>query len=86
MLASIATNSLRGRLGWGPSYAVTAVKPDARLGLQQLAELIEAGKLKPTVKVYPLRDAAAAHAELQRGHTRGKLVLSVAQLDAAATS
>lgn len=57
------------------------MRHDAKLGLVQVAELIEAGKLKPAVgRVFPLADAAAAHELLEAGHVRGKLVLDVAAL------
>jgi len=46
--------------------------------LQALAELIEAGKVTPVVgKTYPLIDAAEAIRELERGHARGKIVITV---------
>jgi NADPH:quinone reductase-like Zn-dependent oxidoreductase len=54
------------------------VSPDARV-LQQVTELIEAGKVTVNIdRVYPLAEAAAAHTELEQGHTRGKIVLDVA--------
>lgn len=53
------------------------VNPDARV-LDQICQLIEAGKVVVNIdKVYPLAEAAAAHAELEKGHTRGKIVLEV---------
>ena len=53
------------------------VKPSAQQ-LRQLAELIDAGTLKPVVEtVLPLAEARQAHELSQRGHTRGKLVLQV---------
>jgi hypothetical protein len=36
LLLTMAANTLRGAVGWGPVYAVTAVKHDAKLGLQQV--------------------------------------------------
>jgi NADPH:quinone reductase-like Zn-dependent oxidoreductase len=46
--------------------------------LHALAELIEAGKVTPVVgKTYPLVDAAEAIRELERGHARGKVVVTV---------
>jgi NADPH:quinone reductase-like Zn-dependent oxidoreductase len=54
------------------------VSPDARI-LERITELIEAGTVTVDIdKVYPLAEAAAAHIELERGHTRGKIVLEVA--------
>ncbi len=52
---------------------------DVRLGLSYLAPLIEDGKLKVNVdRVFPLAEAAAAQALNRAGHTRGKIVLQVA--------
>jgi NADPH:quinone reductase-like Zn-dependent oxidoreductase len=46
--------------------------------LATLAELVDAGKLKPYVEVVlPLSEARRAHALNQSGHARGKIVLSV---------
>ena len=46
--------------------------------LQALAELIEAGRVTPVVgKTYPLVDAAEAIRELERGHARGKIVVTI---------
>ncbi|MEX1079655.1 MAG: zinc-binding dehydrogenase [Homoserinimonas sp.] len=46
--------------------------------LEQITSLIEAGAVVVNIdKVYPLAEAAAAHAELEEGHTRGKIVLEV---------
>jgi NADPH:quinone reductase-like Zn-dependent oxidoreductase len=53
------------------------VSPDARV-LQQITELIEDGSVTVHIDgVYPLADAAAAHTQLETGHTRGKIVLEV---------
>ena len=47
--------------------------------LKQLAELIDAGKLKTIVaKTYPLAQARDAWTEIMSGHARGKIVLEVA--------
>jgi NADPH:quinone reductase-like Zn-dependent oxidoreductase len=46
--------------------------------LVTLAELIEAGKVTPVVgKTYALVDTAEAVRELERGHSRGKIVITV---------
>jgi NADPH:quinone reductase-like Zn-dependent oxidoreductase len=43
-----------------------------------LAELIEAGKLTPVIdRTYPLREVPEAIRQLEQGHTRGKLVITV---------
>jgi NADPH:quinone reductase-like Zn-dependent oxidoreductase len=44
---------------------------------------MEQGKLKSTIDtVFPLSEAAAAHAKAEEGHVRGKVVLAVADLKA----
>jgi NADPH:quinone reductase-like Zn-dependent oxidoreductase len=46
--------------------------------LQTLRELIDAGKVTPVVgRTYPLFDAAEAIRELEGGHARGKIVITV---------
>ena len=46
--------------------------------LQALAALVEDGRIQPAVeRTYPLEQAAAALAQIETGHTRGKLVLTI---------
>jgi NADPH:quinone reductase-like Zn-dependent oxidoreductase len=53
-------------------------RPD-RATLAELVRMVDAGALRIEVSaVYALEDAAAAHRALEAGHTRGKLVLSLA--------
>jgi NADPH:quinone reductase-like Zn-dependent oxidoreductase len=48
--------------------------------LREIAALIDAGKVKPTVlKTFPLKEASAALGLVQQGHTQGKVVLTVDQ-------
>lgn len=48
--------------------------------LAQIVAMIDAGQIKVTVsKVLPLADAAKAHEQVETGHTRGKIVLKVAE-------
>ncbi len=48
----------------------------AQLG--EVADLIDAGKVRPTVaRTYPMEEASAAHAALEAGGVRGKIVLTV---------
>ncbi|MCA1660383.1 MAG: NADP-dependent oxidoreductase, partial [Verrucomicrobiaceae bacterium] len=48
--------------------------------LGELTKLVEAKKLKPIVtKTFPLAEAGKAHEEIETGHTRGKIVLRVAE-------
>ena len=52
--------------------------PDAKV-LEELAKLIDAKKIKPVVsQVFPLAEAAKAHEQIATAHTRGKIVLKVA--------
>src|ERR1041384_7391377 len=52
--------------------------PDAN-ELSEITKLIEAGKIKPTVsQVLPLKEAAKADAQASTHHTRGKMVLKIA--------
>lgn len=53
------------------------VRPDAAQ-LQQIAALLEAGIVQPTVSLeLPLAQAGEAHRQVETGHTRGKVVLRV---------
>lgn len=46
--------------------------------LEEIAELIDAGKVKPVIdQVLPFTDARKAHLSNEQGHTRGKIVLRV---------
>ncbi|WP_410582457.1 NADP-dependent oxidoreductase [Amycolatopsis sp. lyj-108] len=62
----------------GVTAGFTLAEPD-RAGLLALAELVESGRLKPTIDtVFPLEEAAKAHELGAAGRTTGKVVLSVA--------
>lgn len=75
--------------GW-PEYAAEAaaagvratsykVIPDGGV-LATLARLLESGAIQVFVdRVFDLSEAAAAHRELERGHSRGKIVLSIGE-------
>ena len=53
--------------------------PDAKI-LEELAKLIDAGKIRPIVSaVMPIVDVAKAHEQIASRHTRGKIVLKVAE-------
>jgi NADPH:quinone reductase-like Zn-dependent oxidoreductase len=55
-----------------------SVHPDAE-DLAEIAQLIDAGKIKPVVtKVLPLSEGIAAQQQAATHHTRGKIVLLVA--------
>ena len=53
-------------------------RPDAHV-LEQLARLIDDKKIRPEVsEVFPLDQARRAHEQIASGHTRGKIVLKIA--------
>ena len=55
-----------------------SVKPDAK-DLSEIARLIDAGKIKPIVtQIRPLSEAIAAEQQAETHHTRGKVVLRIA--------
>lgn len=63
----------------GVRAAGILVKPNAEQ-LGEIGDLIDAGKIKVTVSAtLPLEDAAKAHEMIETGHTRGKIVLRVAE-------
>jgi NADPH:quinone reductase-like Zn-dependent oxidoreductase len=54
------------------------VKPNAK-DLSEIARLIDAGKIKPIVtQVRPMSEAIAAEQQAETHHTRGKVVLRIA--------
>lgn len=63
---------------YGIRGASIAVKPDAN-ELAEITKLIEEKKIKPVVtQVLPLSDAGKAHQQAATRHTRGKIVLKIA--------
>ncbi|MCC6534743.1 MAG: NADP-dependent oxidoreductase [Burkholderiales bacterium] len=64
-----------------PRADVTALRPNVardRPHLERIAYLVERGAVRvPEMKLYPLSQAAAAHALSQGRHLRGKLVFQV---------
>ena len=67
--------------GAAAAYGVRAVyvlvRPEASQ-LAQIAALVDEGHVRPEIDaVYPLQEAASAHERVERGHTRGKVVLKV---------
>jgi NADPH:quinone reductase-like Zn-dependent oxidoreductase len=74
--------------GSWPGYAEAAAEAGVRAtsykvipdggALATMARLLDSGAVQVYIdKVYDLADAAAAHRELEEGHTRGKIVLRV---------
>ncbi len=59
-------------------FAYVFVEPQAQQ-LDHIRELIEGGRFKPNVKhTFKLDEVAEAHAQMETGHTRGKIVLQIA--------
>jgi NADPH:quinone reductase-like Zn-dependent oxidoreductase len=68
--AELDKHGIRGAAIW--------VRPDAK-DLSEIARLIDAGKIKPVVtQVLPLSEAIAAQRQAETHHTRGKVVLRIA--------
>ena len=62
-----------------PPYAMITL---VCAGLTFLTELIEAGKVTPVIdRVYSLREVPDAMVYLERGHARGKVVITMAETD-----
>lgn len=61
----------------GRRFAGVLVEPDSA-GLEAVAELIDAGRIRPHVQeTFPLADAGKAHELVAAGHVQGKIVLTV---------
>ncbi|MFI7438840.1 NADP-dependent oxidoreductase [Nonomuraea indica] len=59
----------------GRRFAGVSVEPDY-VALEAMAELVDAGRLRPHVEqTFPLEEAGKAHEVLEAGQVRGKLVL-----------
>ena len=68
---------VRARMSLGVRFRL-AVRPASGELLAKLGDLVEAGALTPVVgSVYPLSELAAAHAESEAGHSRGKIVIDL---------
>jgi NADPH:quinone reductase-like Zn-dependent oxidoreductase len=62
---------------YGANGAFIGVRPDGKL-LAEIGGLIDSGKVAVTVdKAYPLAEVGKAHAHVEAGHTRGKVVVTV---------
>lgn len=69
--------AVRARVARGVRVSLVVRRPDGRR-LARIAELCEAGALRPVVGAeFPLDDVAAAHRLSESGHARGKVVLRV---------
>jgi NADPH:quinone reductase-like Zn-dependent oxidoreductase len=70
---TIANFAAREKYGVKTDGSAVGGKPEV---VAELAGLIEKGQLEvPIAAVYPLTEVRAAYTEVERGHTRGKIVL-----------
>ena len=75
---SFPRQSARTRAFTAGAPRLFSVSPDGTT-LAVISRLIDSGDIRVFVdQVFDLADAAAAHAALEGGHTRGKIVLRVA--------
>ena len=57
--------------------AIFMMQPNAPQ-LSEISALIDKGLVKTYVEeIFPLSDASKAHEQIEKGHTRGKIVLKV---------
>ncbi|HEX2936291.1 MAG TPA: NADP-dependent oxidoreductase [Bacteroidales bacterium] len=62
---------------YGITFKYLFVEPNV-LQLEKIKDWLEKGKVKVSVQhVYPLKDAAKAHKQMETGHTQGKIVLQI---------
>lgn len=67
----------RSALRLGPRYKLLFASPSGD-ELREVAQLVESGKVRPVIdRVLPLEKAAEAHAYIEQGHARGKVILTV---------
>jgi NADPH:quinone reductase-like Zn-dependent oxidoreductase len=82
LLISVPTGSWPTALADAAAAGMRAttykVAPDA-VRLESIAQLLNSGQVRVNIdRVFELTEAAAAHATLEAGHTRGKIALRVA--------
>lgn len=75
-IAGVGGGQMRAMFG-GKRLLIVSVKPRGG-DLERINALIEAGTLRPVIeKVLPLKEIADAHRLSEKGHVRGKIVLTV---------
>jgi NADPH:quinone reductase-like Zn-dependent oxidoreductase len=73
----LALRAAFGRFSPGPRLDLVRSRADGRL-MREVSALVEAGLLVPVIdSILPLAQAADAHARIEQGHLRGKLVLTM---------
>jgi NADPH:quinone reductase-like Zn-dependent oxidoreductase len=82
LLASFTTRQVLQMLRTavaGDRKVVCALSMESPADLVEVAELVEAGTIRPVVdRTFPLEEAAEAHRYLEAGHRRGSVVVTVA--------
>ena len=79
MVVSLSDNVDQAQLGQYGIRGTSIVVQNNGDELAQIAKLIDQGKIKVVVsETFPLADASKAQAKADLGHTRGKIVLKVA--------
>jgi NADPH:quinone reductase-like Zn-dependent oxidoreductase len=81
-LGTVATVPLLLQMLWtakiGSRKAVFTMPPLGREGLDLLTGIIEAGKMRTVIdRCYPLSEIAEAHRYAEKGHAKGKVVITV---------
>src|SRR5262249_35833876 len=73
----LTTRRRRAAARAGARYSYLFMRPDGAQ-LAELAAWVDAGRLRPIIhQRYPLAEARAAFAELERGRARGKIVVTM---------
>lgn len=79
LVSIIQPPSAETAANYGVRQAMVSSAPPIGKVLAQVAELVDAGLVKPHVaEVFPLGEIKKAHGLLEGKHTRGKIVLQVA--------
>ena len=81
-LCTVATVPLLLQMLWtsriGSKKAIFTMPPLSKEGLEFLTGVIEAGKLRTVIdRCYPLSETAEAHRYAEKGHAKGKVVITL---------
>jgi len=80
LLSTVQPPSQEIALAHGVRQRMIGTAPPIRKVLTETSKMIETGQLKPHISaILPLQDIQKAHAMIEGRHTRGKIVLQVAQ-------